>query len=172
METLTSVPLIRSGSREVPVHPWAPGPVVAPVPFMSCGPVCQEARVLLVVDEPRERRALRDVLGARFGCAVDVVANGVDALERMATQPYTLVLADARLPVMSGVELFLWLREARPQLADRFIFLLDRTCESGPLFAELREWGLPILTKPITPKRLCDLCAPCVEVAEDVIRSA
>lgn len=122
-------------------------------------PANPEARVLVVEDEPHVRRLIQMVLSTRFGCDVDAVAHGIEAFERLATQRYTLVVSDIRMATMNGTELYLWLREAQPETAQRFIFVTGFPGENH-LAHDLPEAKVPVLTKPFSVAQLCDACAP------------
>jgi sigma-B regulation protein RsbU (phosphoserine phosphatase) len=60
-------------------------------------------RILVVDDEPGVRRAIERVLSRRYD--VTPVTSGEEALEVIASTRYELVLADVRMPGMSGLEL-------------------------------------------------------------------
>jgi signal transduction histidine kinase/ActR/RegA family two-component response regulator len=60
------------------------------------------AHVLLAEDHPTNQRVVRLILEAA-GVRLDVVENGRLALERLAEQPYDLVLMDMQMPEMDGL---------------------------------------------------------------------
>ncbi len=145
------------------------GPVVLDAPRpIARGPLATTkppaARVLVVEDELHVRRLIQEVLWTRFGCEVDTAVHGIDAFERLAVERYALVISDIRMPTMNGTELYLWLREAQPLLARRFIFVTGFPGDNH-LEQELANWDVPVLTKPFTVSRLCELCAPFLESA-------
>jgi CheY-like chemotaxis protein len=121
-----------------------------------------DARVLVVEDEPPVRRLIQSVLTSQFGCDVDIAANGLEAFERLASQQYALVVSDLRMPAMNGTELFLWLREAQPETARRFIFVTGYPAENH-LEHDVPDWRIPVLAKPFTMAQLCEACAPFLE---------
>jgi signal transduction histidine kinase len=116
-------------------------------------------RVLVVDDELVVRRLIQEVLVAQFGCEIDAVQSGLEALECLARTPYTLVISDIRMPDMNGTELFLWLREAQPAMARRFIFVTGHAGDQA-LEGEIAQWGAPVLAKPFTLAKLAEACAP------------
>lgn len=117
------------------------------------------ARVLVVEDEVVVARLVQEVLRKRFGCQVDWEENGRLAVERVARADYSLVISDIRMPHMNGSELYLRLRELRPALARRFIFVTGHPGESH-LDAEIAQWNVPIVAKPFSVAQLSDACAP------------
>jgi len=60
-------------------------------------------RILLAEDHELNVDLVMNTLG-RVGYQVDVVPNGQEALEHLATSPYDLVLMDIQMPVMDGIE--------------------------------------------------------------------
>ena len=116
-------------------------------------------RVLVVEDEIIIRRLLLELLSTRFGCRVDVAANGLEALKLIERGSYALVLADIRMPEMSGTELYLRLRELHPELVRRFVFVTGHAGEKQ-LEAEITRWNVPVIAKPFTLARLAEICAP------------
>ena len=59
-------------------------------------------RILLAEDDPIGQKVALAFLDA-FGCKVDVVANGQDAVEMVAQTKYDLVFMDVQMPVMDGL---------------------------------------------------------------------
>ncbi len=67
-------------------------------------------RILVVDDEPKIRRFLKEALELR-DYEVLVAANGPDALEQVKKQPVDLVLLDVMMPVLNGYEVYHLLKE-------------------------------------------------------------
>jgi two-component system NtrC family sensor kinase len=59
--------------------------------------------------------------------SVDTVNNGQAALQKMENFQYDIVITDFRMPQVSGKELFNWIREHRPRMANRIIFVTGDT---------------------------------------------
>ncbi len=60
-------------------------------------------RILLAEDNPVNRKAVQREL-AKAGHECDTVADGAEALAKLAGEGYDLVLLDAQMPLMDGVE--------------------------------------------------------------------
>jgi len=65
--------------------------------------MAEKPRILAVDDEEQNRRLMRALLGA-IGYEVDTAANGAEALEKVAACPPDIVLLDAVMPTMNGLE--------------------------------------------------------------------
>ena len=61
------------------------------------------ARVLLVEDDEINQEVALELL-AQAGLAADIAENGQVALDRLARQPYDLVLMDLQMPVLDGFD--------------------------------------------------------------------
>ena len=59
---------------------------------------------VLVVDDNATNRFVAGKVLEWFGCTYDTADNGLEAVQRVQTGPYDLVLMDIKMPVMDGVE--------------------------------------------------------------------
>ena len=83
-------------------------------------------RVLVVDDEKYILDFFVEVFQS-LPMIVDTADNGRAAMLRMKATDYDLVITDYRMPQMSGKELFQWIKENRPHLASRIIFVTGDT---------------------------------------------
>ena len=67
--------------------------------------------VLVVDDEENIRLVLRTLL-VKHGYEVTAASSAEEALEKVAEEPPDFVIADVRMPGMSGIDLVAKLREA------------------------------------------------------------
>jgi len=82
----------------------------------------RRGHILVVDDEPAVGRALARTLGLHH--TVTVVESGQEALERLLSGgPFDAVFCDLIMPDLSGMELYERLRELKPGLAARFVFM-------------------------------------------------
>ena len=77
-------------------------------------------RVLIVDDEPLIGTTLRMLLDEHH---VTVAASGEEAMSRIETEAFDLVLCDLMLDDVAGVELLARVRRVRPELAERVVFM-------------------------------------------------
>jgi len=103
-----------------------PEPLVAIRNRDTVDPQASERRLLIVDDEPGIIEVLREILGEN-GYHIETASNGTEALARIASQPYDLILSDLCMPEMSGEEFFRALRDRFPHMADRIIFITGDT---------------------------------------------
>src|SRR5437660_487087 len=85
----------------------------------------------------------------REGHEVVAVENGLEAIERLgpASDRFDAVVTDLQMPRLGGRALYEQLREQRPQLAERFVFVTgDRARDETRRF--LDECGQPSVMKP------------------------
>ena len=61
------------------------------------------ARILLAEDNPINQEVACEILRA-VGLAIDVAANGREAVDRLRAQDYDLILMDMQMPELSGIE--------------------------------------------------------------------
>lgn len=93
-------------------------------------------RILVVDDEPYVREILRRWL-EEDGFECDEVGDAQQALDALDRTPHDLVIADIRMPGMSGIELLIRIREAHPDTAVVMVTAVDhretaiRTLEMG-----------------------------------------
>jgi DNA-binding NtrC family response regulator len=73
------------------------------------------ARILVVDDDENIRTTIEAIL-KNEGYAVDVAANGREAIKKSETAAYNVALIDIRLPDMEGTELLTSIRDTAPKV--------------------------------------------------------
>ena len=77
-----------------------PPPIALPV---AANADARRLRVLVAEDSPTNQKYIQIVL-ERAGHRVDLVANGLEAIEAVGRVPYDVVLMDVQMPEMDGLE--------------------------------------------------------------------
>ncbi len=108
--------------------------------------------ILVVEDEPYIASVCHTVL-TNDGFEVDIAHNGVVAQDMIEKKHYVLCLVDIRMPEMNGIELFQWMKDIYPEMANRVIFTTGDVV-GGETTRFIEQSGIPILTKPFTPDAL------------------
>jgi len=110
-------------------------------------------QILVVDDEPGMRAGLVEVLG-RGGFIVEAVSSAEEGLERLRRGGIELLVADLRLPGMSGLDLLARAREAGLDVAS-IVITAHGTVEDA--VAAMKLGALDFLTKPFSPTDLLHL---------------
>ena len=109
-------------------------------------------RVLVVEDEAIIGRVCRRVLTGQ-GFAVDVVPNGVMAINNLNHRYYNLCILDLRMPGIDGIELYKYLHDNYRELSRKVVFTTgDITNKQVSGFLKRPE--RVCLQKPFTPREL------------------
>jgi PAS domain S-box-containing protein len=124
------------------------GTVAAPPTKVSAA----SHKILVVDDEAEIRETLAAILtGARHH--VVSVGSGREALERMATERYDVILTDIRMPDIDGRALYQEIARRWPAEAGRVVFVTGDTLASA-LRDFVSESGRPVIEKPFLPSEV------------------
>jgi signal transduction histidine kinase len=129
--------------------PYAPA---APAGAHRPEPAVAGASVLVVEDEAALAAAVIDAL-RDAGYVVDHAADGEDALAKVKTQSFDLVVCDLKMPRMDGKTFYRVLEDAAPELSTHVIFVTGDVAGTQAE-AFLEQSGCRWLAKPF---RLGDL---------------
>ena len=107
---------------------------------------------LVIDDEPDVREVIADIL-QHAGFIVTVAASGQEALRQLATQRFSLILSDLKMPKMDGHKLFSHIAKSYPSEVGKLAFLTGDTI-SPDAQAFLHSTKRPYLEKPVKPAEL------------------
>ncbi|MFO0965626.1 MAG: response regulator [Gemmataceae bacterium] len=111
-------------------------------------------RVLVVDNDERVRRSAHSLLG-RWGCIVETARDGQEALTMARLSAYDAMLADIRLPDLSGFDVYRALREAQPNA--RVILMTGFGYDSSHSIVKARAEGLRhVLYKPFRVEQMLE----------------
>ena len=111
-------------------------------------------RVLLAEDNPINQRLMMRMLEKR-GHSVTLAANGREAVQALAQEPYDLVLMDVQMPEMDGFEATAAIRASeRGGTRRQPIFALTAHAMKGVEERCIAAGMDGYLTKPLGPKEL------------------
>ena len=111
---------------------------------------------VLVVDDQEDIRDLTARMVTRLGHVADTAADGVEAVEALATRRYDMMLLDLSMPRMSGEDVVRWVRE-HPEHADGLTIVVV-SAWAGEHRPTLLELGVTtVLPKPFRRQHLADV---------------
>lgn len=115
-------------------------------------------RVLVAEDNILNQRVIAYLLRG-IDCEVDIVQNGVEAVEALTNQWYDIVLMDVRMPEMDGVEATHQIRRLLPADAQPQIFALSAGIAPDER-QECLDAGMDgFLAKPVQREQLTEIFA-------------
>jgi DNA-binding response OmpR family regulator len=98
---------------------------------------------ILVAEDDRGIQTLLRTILTREGFAVDCVGDGAEALRRLGSTRYDVILVDLMMPTLSGAELIAMLTERNDEALSRVIVVT-----AGALHDVRTLPRLPIVRKP------------------------
>lgn len=104
-----------------------------------------ELQVLVVDDEPAIRQVLSASI-AKAGHTVDTAASAAEALARMETVPYDVVLSDVFMPITDGIEL---LKQARARGHAATFIMVTAFASVDSAIDAIRAGAWDYITKPV-----------------------
>jgi signal transduction histidine kinase/CheY-like chemotaxis protein len=134
--------------------PAGAGPLKPPVtrPVEREQPTATGAAVLVVEDEAALGAAVAESL-QDAGFVVDRASDGLEALERIQTRQFDLIICDLKMPRLDGVQFYRELEAARGELARRVVFVTGDVARTEAA-RFLEDAGCRWLAKPFRLKDL------------------
>ncbi len=105
-----------------------------------------KASILVVDDEESILDLLYDFLKEK-GYQVDTANTGQEALRKLKTETYDLIICELKMPNLSGPQLFDEINKTRPELSSRIIFFTGDT-ESLQTESFVKRTGNKVISKP------------------------
>ncbi len=119
---------------------------------------------ILVVDDERYILDFFVEIFHSIPLEVETADNGLAAMRKMQDGAYDLIVTDFKMPRMSGRDLFHWIRENRPELAGRLIFVTGDTV-SADTRSFFEDNGTPFLAKPFKIEEVKEVIQKTLEAA-------
>ena len=107
--------------------------------------------VLVADDDPAFADSIEPVL-RQSGYVVEIARNGQEALEKAAAPGLTCLILDLRLPLLSGLEVYLKLKEAGTPAPT--VFVTGYADDGSEALREATGFGRGLLLKPFDPADL------------------
>ncbi|NTV76252.1 MAG: response regulator, partial [Holophaga sp.] len=125
---------------------------MAHAPSPSAPANLEGARILVVDDEQFLLECLVDAIES-WGCQVTPCSLAAEAIQKLQGGTYDLIVSDIRMPGLSGIQLFEWIREHQAAMASRILFTTGDSFDPETR-AFLEQARLPHLGKPFDLKKL------------------
>lgn len=116
-------------------------------------------RILIVDDEPVVIKSCERILTPE-GFTVDTATNGKDAMSRLSSNNYDLVITDLKMPGMDGIELVRWIRNSKPGTG---VVIITGYPSQESIKEALGLRILDYLPKPFSPSLLLDVAQKALE---------
>jgi|GEM_PF-2191708 len=81
------------------------------------------AKRILIIDDEIEMVDMLFNLLKSDGYRVDTARNGKLALEKIQIRDYEVIICDVKMPIMNGIQFYEILKERKPRLSERIIFI-------------------------------------------------
>ncbi|MFP8880718.1 MAG: response regulator [Myxococcota bacterium] len=133
-----------------------------PRPERSTDSRLKDVRVLVVDDDMGICRSIEEILEAQ-GCLVETANDGVEALRRIESSRFDVVLTDVVMPNMDGHELYNALRERCPDLPVLMMTAFHYDKDHIIKRSKLKGLKGVLFKKPVDPERLRQVIIETVE---------
>jgi len=137
-----------------------------PRPARASDPRLKDVRVLVVDDDMGICRSVEEILAAE-GCSVETANDGVQALDRLETARFDVVLTDVVMPNMDGYELYNALRERYPDLPVLMMTAFHYDKDHIIKRSKLKGLKGVLFKKPVDPNRLREVIVETIQHASD-----
>ena len=113
-----------------------------------------DARVLLVEDNRMNQLVVRKFL-EKWGVRVDIVENGIEAIEKLRLHPFDLILMDLQMPGMDGYKTARHIRYKMEAPAKNIPIVALTASDMPDVGRKVRESGMDdLIIKPFDPRDL------------------
>ena len=119
-------------------------------------------RILIVDDDPQICDTLSDILDDE-GYQVVTACDGQEALEKIRTRAFDLVITDIKMPIMDGMAL---LKEIEKSHADIEVIVITSYGYEGQQVEATRLGAYEYLNKPLNLDQLKNIIARALQMQE------
>lgn len=140
--------------RSTPTHDW----LTKVEPSAPASP--KRPRILVVDDEQTIREMLSETLSEAASYEVDTAGDGREALQKMRSAHFDLVITDLRMPEMDGARL---LDIARHEFPDIPIVVITGFARLETAIESLRLGAANFITKPFRLSEILDVIAKSIK---------
>lgn len=121
---------------------------------------------LIVEDNRFFGNFCEEILRKNYDCSyVDYASSGSEALERVRSKDYSVIVSDIVMPDMDGIEFYERLKEELPSVSKRVVFISGKLNEFHTTY--LTREKRPYLAKPFAPEDLLNLTDKILKLGEN-----
>lgn len=126
----------------------------------------QMISALIVDDEPELRRSIGSILKTQLpNVRFEIVeaADGLEAVDKVESQDFDLVLMDVKMPGMNGLEALGRIKTKSPST---FVVIMTAHSNLQDAVIAIRDGAYDYLEKPVSPLRLAEIVSKSFEARE------
>ncbi len=105
----------------------------------------EKKRILVADDDPQVTRVLRDVIQQSVDCDIDTCSDGDTVLQKLAADPYDILVTDMLMPGFHGIELIRKVKEVSP---DCDVLVMTAYPGDFPFLDAVRAGASDFMIKP------------------------
>nr|HRO68346.1 sigma-54 dependent transcriptional regulator [Pseudobdellovibrionaceae bacterium] len=129
-------------------------------------------KTLIVDDEAELRRSVASILptiASDVTFEIEEAGNGLEALQKVQSQAYDLVLMDVRMPEMDGLTALSEIKEHDPRT---LVVIMTAHANLNDAVEAIRQGAYDYLEKPVKPEALQEIVTKALEARELVTNLA
>jgi DNA-binding NtrC family response regulator len=130
-------------------------------------------KTLIVDDEVELRRSVVSILKSAAGddveLTVEEAGNGLEALQKVKTGDFDLVLMDVRMPEMDGLEALAAIKEHDPRT---FVVIMTAHANLNDAVTAIKDGAYDYLEKPVKPDALNEIVKKAMSAREMITNLA
>lgn len=123
-------------------------------------------KTLIVDDETELRKSVVSILqntNLQIEFEIEEAVNGLEALQKVKSKPYDLILMDVRMPEMSGLDALKEIKEHDPRT---FVVIMTAHSNLNDAVIAIKEGAYDYVEKPVSPEKLTDIVKKSLEAHE------
>ncbi len=125
-------------------------------------------KTLIVDDEAELRRSVASTLESinlDVSFQIEEAVNGLEAVEKIKSEPYDLVLMDVRMPELDGLQALSQIKEHDPRT---FVVIMTAHSNLKDAIVAIKEGAYDYLEKPVKSEKLVEIVTKALEAREMV----
>lgn len=125
-------------------------------------------KTLIVDDEGELRKSVLSILqnmNLQVEFEIEEASTGLEALNKVKTHPFDLILMDVRMPEMNGLEALKEIKEHDPRT---FVVIMTAHSNLNDAVLAIKDGAYDYVEKPVSPDKLTDIVKKSLEAQQMV----